>query len=923
MKRLDKRSIGTQLTLYDLVDQLFGTRIGETLDELLVKGCMDFLDEGQSVWRMPGRRQGLFRAWSQIARRNRRLRLHGLDVGQILERADRPETAIDLVMQRLQIPEALWMDYFTVELAKLHGWAGFIRWRSQAKGYYWQERNPADLVDFIAIRLVLSWPLIEEAQRRFGRDFRYPAWVACLERNPDECLLRHELHSGAILPDYAHRVEVAVARGDTSRIKTLRLEYEREKTRREAASCAVRLQELCERAGIARKDLARLRSSTLRRLIETVYGFRSREGYVWTQALERTYIRRLLAALAASPIRARSRAPGSDAAATVPASKIQALFCIDVRSERLRRQLEGLGHYETYGVAGFFGVPVNFIEFGKGHEAALCPAIMTPQHVALEMPHRHEDHQESLFQVATEVVHDLKSTPLAPYVTVEAVGLLYGFDMVGKTLAPTTYSRWRRRLEADRQPTRLLIDKITRDEALDLVTHLQDEMVVRAVDRHFGLKREAITTEMIQELREIALRRIPTTPSLLARRFDIGLAAEEVFLTSLRYEYRINPDQARIQLEQLARIGFHLDHQTQMVRNTLKAIGLTSGFARLILVVGHGSTSQNNPYESALDCGACGGDHGAVNARLFAAMANRRDVRERLAEQGIAIPDSTWFLPALHDTTTDEVVLFDLDQLPPGRLTQLTRVEEDLVAAGRLCACERCAELGDTDVDSPEAAAKRVKRHALDWTQVRPEWGLSKNASFIVGSRALTQAIDLAGRAFMHSYDHRQDENGDLLAGILSGPLIVAQWINTNYYFSTVDNEVFGSGSKIYHNVVGRFGVMTGNLSDLRTGLPAQTVLRGQRPYHLPMRLVTVIEAPLSFVDAVLAKVHKVRELVHNGWVRLLVLDPSRGSAFLFEQGAWRPQPNPDGDRHRLGSVPAHRPDVRPPPTPALLEVTP
>ena len=440
-----------------------------------------------------------------------------------------------------------------------------------------------------------------------------------------------------------------------------------------------------------------------------------------------------------------------------------------MRSERLRRHLEGLGPYETFGVAGFFGVPVNFIELGKGHETALCPAILTPRNVVLEMPHAQAEPGHSLFHLATEVVHDLKATVLAPFITVEAVGLLFGFDMVGKTLAPSLYHRWRQRLEPPRQPSRLMIDKLSEEDARDLIASLQDELVVRALDRQLGIKREAVTSAMIQELREIALGRA-SAPSQLARRFDIEAAAETVFITSLRLEYRLTPDQARLQLEQLARIGFRIERQAQLVGNTLRTIGLTGDFARTILVVGHGSRSQNNPYESALDCGACGGDKGLVNARLFAAMANRREVRERLVEQGIRIPDDTCFIPALHDTTTDETRLFDLDHLPPGRLTQVTRIQDDLAAAGRLCAQERCATLGETGVDSPQAAARRVARNAVDWTQVRPEWGLSGNACFVIARRQLTRAADLAGRAFLHSYDYRQDPSGASLEAILSGP---------------------------------------------------------------------------------------------------------------------------------------------------------
>ncbi len=891
--------LATELTLYEAVDQLFGTRIGETLNELLIKGLMDFFDEGQSIWPMPGRKKGLYRCWSRIARRNRRLRMRGLDVGAILAQADDPESMIDRVMTRLGIPESLWMDYFTLELAQLHGWAGFVRWRSQARHYYWQQRNPADLVDFIAIRLVLALALLEDAARREKRDFGYASLKSYAEQHPRECLLRRELNAGSVLPDYAHRIEVTLDGRDPARIDALCLEYEREKTIREADSRGRRLLEVADKAGIAHQSLLQRSDDTLMQFIDAVYSFKAREEFVWTQALERTYSRRLLARIEAAADNQRGASDAAVAerpASADPSGPVQALFCIDVRSERLRRHLEAVGDYETFGIAGFFGVPVSFVEFGKGHETALCPAIVTPRNVAVEMPHKHEKQGHSLFHVAHDVVHDLKNTVLAPFVTVEAVGLLFGFDMVGKTFAPRAYNTWRQRLQSRKPPARLLIDKITREEAEELVANLQDEMVIRAIERHFGVQREAVTSPMIRELRETALanprsRTDGKTQTAFARRFDVDAAAEAMFLLSLQTEYRVNPDQATIQLEHLAKVGFRHKRQAQLVGTALRSIGLGGNLSRTVLVVGHGSTSENNPYESALDCGACGGDQGLVNARIFAAMANRREVRQLLAEQGVPIPDETWFIPALHDTTTDEIQLFDLDQLPPTVLTRLTRIQEDLNAAGRLCALERCAELGERGIETPEAAGRRVKRHALDWTQVRPEWGLSKNACFIIGRRALSRTQDLDGRAFLHSYDHRIDDQGRLLEGILSGPLVVAQWINMEHYFSVVDNEAFGSGSKVYHNITGRFGVITGNVSDLRTGLPAQTMLKGNRPYHEPMRLLTVIEAPLALVQGVLARLFKPRQLVENGWIRLLVLDPQTQTAHRFEQGDWPAEP--------------------------------
>jgi uncharacterized protein YbcC (UPF0753/DUF2309 family) len=214
-----------------------------------------------------------------------------------------------------------------------------------------------------------------------------------------------------------------------------------------------------------------------------------------------------------------------------------------------------------------------------------------------------------------------------------------------------------------------------------------------------------------------------------------------------------------------------------------------------------------------------------------------------------------------------------------------------LGAASRLCAKERLPTL-EPGAPQPDTASalRSALRNSLDWSQVRPEWGLSRNAYFVIGRRSLTRSKPLDGRAFLHSYDYRVDPKRRLLENILTGPLVVGHWINMEYYFSTVDNERFGSGSKVYHNVAGRFGVMTGNLSDLRTGLPSQTVLDGGRPYHQPMRLITVIEAPFEHAIAAVEGVVTVKRLVRNGWIRLLIVDPETATLCHYEDGEWRRQ---------------------------------
>jgi hypothetical protein len=446
-------------------------------------------------------------------------------------------------------------------------------------------------------------------------------------------------------------------------------------------------------------------------------------------------------------------------------------------------------------------------------------------------------------------------------------------------------------LYRDKPCTHLLLDKLDREQADSIVRAVQRAVVAKAVEQECELESESITDDMVRELREAALGNANSAPAL-RKACQLDEAGEQAFIQRLREVYRIDPAFAQLQMEQLGRIGFSLDEQANFVGQALQSIGLNKDLSRFILLVGHGSSSENNPYESALDCGACGGNHGLINARALAQMANKAQVRNKLREQGFDIPDDAWFIPALHDTTTDKIRLFDLDSLPSSHVVYLDRLRNGLTGASRMCAQERMPELqlipGTVD---PAAANRDAMRNAMDWSQVRPEWGLSGNAYFIIGRRELTRHFTLNGRAFLHSYDYHTDPRQRLLENILTGPLVVGQWINMEHYFSTVDNERFGSGSKVYHNVAGRFGVMTGNLSDLRTGLPSQTVLKEGQPYHQPIRLVTVIEAPFEHAKRAIENVAAVKNLVRNSWIRLLIIDPEQQTAYLYDNDSWQSRP--------------------------------
>ncbi len=334
--------------------------------------------------------------------------------------------------------------------------------------------------------------------------------------------------------------------------------------------------------------------------------------------------------------------------------------------------------------------------------------------------------------------------------------------------------------------------------------------------------------------------------------------------------------------------GFALDERRLLAEVALTMMGLTSGFGRLVVLCGHGSTTENNPYAAALDCGACGGHRGGPNARTMAAILNDPDVRVSLAARGIEIPADTWFCAAEHDTATDEVTVLDTHLVPETHHDELGRLREDLASAGSALSTERAA-----DLPGAEAAGRDASRHTAarsgDWAQVFPEWGLAGNAAFIVGPRAMTAGLDLGRRTFLHSYDAAVDREGEALETILTAPLVVAQWINCQYYFSTVDPVVHGAGTKTIHNVVAGVGVLAGQSGDLQLGLPWQSVADGKRLVHEPMRLAAIVEAPLDRIAAIIERNEVLQRLFGGGWVALVSREGPGAPWMQYRDGAFQP----------------------------------
>jgi uncharacterized protein YbcC (UPF0753/DUF2309 family) len=493
------------------------------------------------------------------------------------------------------------------------------------------------------------------------------------------------------------------------------------------------------------------------------------------EALEDGFVRTLLGKLAAAP---------SDSSRSRPA--VQAVFCIDVRSEPLRRHLEAQSaQIETRGFAGFFGVSLNWQADECG--SARCPVLLNAS-VNLRPT------SSSPARVVTGTLKHLQTAPAASFSLVEILGLAYGVLMAGNAVTAVSNGQ-----PADgRDP--------------------------------FGMEPDGQ---------------------------GHGLAME-----------------ARLDL----------------AAGILKNMGLRNSFARLILLCGHEGHSANNPHAAGLDCGACGGHGGAINARVAAAVLNDPLVRAGLAGRGWRLPADTHFLPGVHDTSTDEVTLLDVDQAPAEFTSEIAMLQGWLRQAGAQARCERSAALG-LDPRPAGLLDRLLRRRARDWSEVRPEWALARNAAFIAARRVRTRGVNLEGRAFLHEYDAANDPDNSVLALILSAPMVVASWINLQYFASTVDNHVFGCGTKTLHNRVGAIGVVLGNGGDLRTGLAVQSVHAPDGSwFHEPLRLQVVVEARPERIEQVLAAQPAVKELIDHGWVRLFALDPDGGGALRWVPDlGWEP----------------------------------
>jgi uncharacterized protein len=526
--------------------------------------------------------------------------------------------------------------------------------------------------------------------------------------------------------------------------------------------------------------------------------------FVAQQAMECGYQNQLIAKL-------KSHSPQPAASGR---KSLQAIFCIDVRSEIFRRALEAQSaQIETIGFAGFFGMAIEYLKFGQPTGGAQCPVLLTPRFKVREAL-SHAGGEASLLrrmnfrQTVNGAWNAFKTSAISCFSFVETAGLWFGVRLA------------------------------------------KDSLALGAPDFGFAQNNRG---------------------NLFAPKIEREVCCAE----------KHGHD---------AETGIAPADQIALAAGALKNMGLVSDFAKVVFICGHGSATANNPYGSALDCGACGGHAGDANARVAAAILNQPAVRDGLKQQGIEIPAETIFIAGLHNTTTDEILIYEDEALSASQSAELEKIKGWLSAASKQARWDRAASLGLAGVADAELDEKFFAR-SRDWSQVRPEWGLANNAAFIAAPRERTKGLNLGGRTFLHNYHSHLDAEKSTLELILVAPMVVASWINLQYYGSTVDNRLFGSGNKVLHNVVGTFGVWQGNGGDLQPGLPLQSIHDGARLMHEPLRLTVFVEAARADIERILAKHTNVRELIENGWVHLFAVENDGKEFYRFVGTGFAAQP--------------------------------
>lgn len=758
------------------------------VDELMIRFTAAYLDQGYAATPLPAGEQGYWASFrllygrpALLAPRWRRSLPRELD--RIREAKLSPLEVIHSWLEQLGISETEQREYIAGALLSLRGFAGMI-WQTESRPDLFRKPSPpGTLIEFLAVRLLL----LRTAKARKDAP---------------------QLENRAEVQNHPDRLRGA----------------------RDAEQQAFLLFELAQVLEWTPQRLQGLRPPQWQALLQELDEFCDHQRRrIFHAAFERCLAKMTLRAFslraAAPPIR--------------PASPwLQVVCCIDAREESLRRNLEELDPaIETFGIAGFFGVPMYYRGVGDANYSAQCPIVMKPQHWVIEEPvysleesDRSRARARRLIGNAQRRLRSQSRGSLGGAIVSTLLGPLATIPMLSRILLP--------------RGTALMNRTARQFIAPPTITRLRLERAPEFAPAPFLAPRDRKAAE----------------PMTGAERQTEPLTGDEG-------------------------LGFTLAEMTQMSGKALRDMGLTQ-FAPLVILLGHGSGCLNNPHESAYHCGACAGNAGGPNARALAMMLNDARVRRQLAATGLAIPEETYFIGGQHNTATEEMMFFDLEMLPTPKVKSVRAAGRLLGEAAKRNAHERCRRFESAGLDlSLDEALLHVQNRSEDLAQTRPEYGNGTNAISFVGRRSRIRGLFLDRRSFLMSYDPTQDTTDSaILARILAAVVPVCEGINLLYTLSAIDPIGWGSGTKLPHNVTSLIGVMDGAASDLRTGLPWQGV-----DIHEPVRLLFVIETTTDAILKIMSENATIDRIFRNHWAHLAVLDPHSAELQRFSKDRFVP----------------------------------
>lgn len=816
--------LGDGITLRGFIMALSGVDILDSVRPQLIRICASCMDEGIAPWQMPERSQlGFYRAWRAVVQYDADPFLHELpDWQEIVGELPADATdAIILQLTRLEIPQTIWEGYLRRLALELPGWSGLINWRQHHPKYFAVEDARPNLADYLAVRLTLDRFWLNRICRENWRiEAKLSGLQAYFRKNLSEFLVRNELYKNN-LPEYL--------------------------TERATSLITLAGSERHERA-----DWQRLAD-----LIQTwqFSPLAEQQGNRHTIYSSGWRLFRLCQHLGLN---------ASDVQSLEKKDLLQILALLDQFSAAEHGQVWLYAYERNYREAFFQALRAN-------HNRGTWARRNTrpDSQIIFCIDDREEGFRRHLEELNPAIetlgaagffgvpinykgLDDSRVTPLCPIVITPA----HEVREIPRPQNDEAFNRHNDGLKVVQRAANLMYQGLRRNLLLS-----QPVIDAIAPVTLAGLLAKILLPKRQQAL--VAGIRQSVSPPV-----DTQL----MFTSS---------DVATIATPDHPKLGFTDKEQADRVAGFLRNAGLTYGFSEIVVLMGHGSISQNNPHLAAYDCGACSGRHGGPNARLFAAMANRPEIRKLVAERGIDIPPDTWFIGAEHNTCNELIIWFDLDAVPAERKAALAKLTGELRHAQQMSAHERCRRLASAPRNpTPEKALKHIEERATDFSQARPELGHATNASAVVGRRSVTRGAFFDRRVFLISYDPTQDPEGKVVETILLAVGPVGAGINLEYYFSTVNNERFGCGTKVPHNVVGMFAVMEGASSDLRTGLPRQMI-----EIHEAVRLQVLVEAKTSILEQIYGRQESLRELIAGGWILLSAKDPDTGELFIFERG--------------------------------------